>query len=128
MYCPPPADLPSRKPLIHVSSDTAIWYRSHPIKNHPLFFGKGMAYRWDAPKGEYGVLYLGADLFCAFMESIGRGVLRSRMVPRSQLHLRGVSKVRFRRPLRLVDLVSSGGLARLGAEGSLSGGAGYRNS
>jgi len=128
MYNPPPADLNSRAPLIHVPSDTTIWYRSHEMSRHPVFFGKGMANRWDAPAGEYGVLYLGSDVFCAFMESIGRGVLRSRWFPRSRF-----SKEVFRRfglPGRfvLMDLVSSGGLTRIGAEGSLSSGSGYKNS
>jgi len=128
MYNPPPADLNSRTPLIHVPSDTTIWYRSHEMSNHPVFFGKGMANRWDAPAGEYGVLYLGSDVFCAFMESIGRGVLRSRLVPEVQVKQRGFSKIRFTRSLRLMDLVSSGGLTRIGAESSLSSGSGYKNS
>jgi hypothetical protein len=98
------------------------------MSNHPVFFCKGMANRWDAPAGEYGVLYLGSDLFCAFMESIGRGVLRSRLVPRVQVQQRGFSKIRSTRSLRLVDLVTSGGLTRIGAEGSLSSGTGYKNS
>jgi hypothetical protein len=58
---------------------------------------------------EYGVLYLGSDVFCAFMESIGRGVLRSRLVPEVQVQQRGFSKIRFTTSLRLMDLVSSGG-------------------
>jgi RES domain len=128
MYNPPPADLPSRAPLIHVSTETDIWYRSHSMDKGPLFFGKTMTQRWDAPAGEFGVLYLGSDEFCAFMESIGRSVLRTRLVPRTLVQQKGVSRVRFTKSLRLIDLVSSGGLARIGAEGSLSSGSGYKNS
>jgi RES domain len=128
MYNPPPADLPSRAPLIHVSTETDIWYRSHSMDKGPLFFGKTMTQRWDAPAGEFGVLYLGSDEFCAFMESIGRSVLRTRLVPRTLVQQNGVSRVRFTKSLRLIDLVSSGGLARIGAEGSLSSGSGYKNS
>ena len=94
----------------------------------PMFFGNTMTQRWDAPAGEYGVLYLGSDEFCAFMESIGRGVLRTRLVTRNQVEQKGFSKIRSTKPLRLIDLVSSGGLARIGAEGSLSSGSGYKNS
>jgi len=94
----------------------------------PLFFGKTMTQRWDAPAGEFGVLYLGSDEFCAFMESIGRSLLRTRLVPRTLVQQKGVSRVRFIKSLRLIDLVSSGGLARIGAEGSLSSGSGYKNS
>jgi len=87
-----------------------------------------MAYRWDAPAGEYGVLYLGSDVYCAFMESIGRGALKTRLVPRVQVQQRGVSQIRATRPLRLIDMVSSAGLARIGAEASLSAGSAYKNS
>ena len=128
MYNPPPRDLGSREALIHVVADGSLWYRSHRMVDGPIYFGKGMSYRWDAPAEEYGVLYLGSDPFCAFMESIGRGALRTRLIPRGQVHDRGVSKIRITRPLRLIDLVSSGGLARVGAEGSLSSGSGYKNS
>ena len=128
MYSPPPADLNSRDPLIYTPPSPTIWFRSHQLAKHPVYFGKGMAYRWDAPEGEYGVLYLGADEFCAFMESIGRGALRTRLIRAAQVHERGFSKIRFKRPFRLIDMVSSGGLTRLGAEGSLTSGAGYKNS
>ena len=94
----------------------------------PLFFGKTMTQRWDAPEGEYGVLYLGFDQFCAFMESIGRGVLKTRLVPSAMVQQKGLSKVRFTRSLRLIDLISSGGLTRIGVESSLSSGRGYKNS
>jgi hypothetical protein len=73
MYNPPPADLNSRDPLIFTPPNPTLWFRSHQLAKDPVYFGKGMAYRWDAPEGDYGVLYLGADEFCAFMESIGRG-------------------------------------------------------
>jgi hypothetical protein len=128
MFNPPPADLPNRVPLIHISADTDIWYRSHSMDKGPLFFGKTMTQRWDAPAGEYGVLYLGSDEFCAFMESIGRGLLRTRLVPKALIQRKGLSKVRFTRSVRLIDLASSGGLTRIGAEASLSSGSGYKNS
>ncbi|MGJ5817179.1 RES family NAD+ phosphorylase [Paludibaculum fermentans] len=128
MFHPPPADLHSREPLIYSAPAGALWCRSHMAGHAPCFFGRGQAQRWDAPDGGYGVLYLGADEHCAFMESIGRGVLRTRLVPAAQLRTRVLSKLRFSKTLRLVDLVSSGGLTRLGAEGSLANGLGYRNS
>lgn len=128
MFNPPPADLAGRDPLIFVPPITTIWYRSHLLSKHPIFFGNAIANRWDAPAGEYGVLYLASDPFCAFMESIGRGVLRTRLVPRAQVQERGLSQIRMTQPLHLIDLVSSGGLARIGAESSLSSGSGYKNS
>lgn len=99
MYNPPPADLASRDALIHISPDDTIWYRSHLMTKGAFYFGTAMAYRWDAPAGEYGVLYLGSDIYCAFMESIGRGALKTRLVPRVQVQQRGVSQIRATRPL-----------------------------
>jgi hypothetical protein len=128
MFNPPPGDLDRREPLIYAASTTEVWFRSHKTGYDPLFFGRNQAQRWDAPKGDYGILYLGADERCAFMESIGRRVLRTRLVPASQLKTRQLSKIRFTRELRLVDFVASGGLTRLAAEGSLASGLGYRNS
>jgi len=66
--------------------------------------------------------------YCAFMESIGRGALKTRFVSASQLKASALAKIRFKETLRLIDMVTSGGLTRLGAEGSLTSGSGYKNS
>jgi hypothetical protein len=128
MFLPPPADINEREPLIHVAPEGGVRFRSHQTKYSPLFFGASGAQRWDAPDGSYGVLYLALDEYCAFMESIGRGVLRTRFVASGQLRSRALSKIRMKDDLRLIDLVSSGGLTLVGAEGSLTSGTGYRNS
>jgi hypothetical protein len=125
---PPPADLRSRDVLIFEAPTGRACFRSHQIIHSPIFFGTTPRYRWDAPSGEYGVLYLGADEYVAFMESIGRNALRTRFVPRADLLQRGLSKVTPKRALRLADLYNSGGLTRVGAEGSLTSGGGYKNS
>lgn len=104
MFNPPPADLDGREPLIYTCSVDAIWYRSHRAGRPAIFFGKRRAHRWDAPDGGYGVLYLGADEYCAFMESIGRGVLRTRFVPASVVKVGQLSKVRFLRELHLMRI------------------------
>ena len=88
MRHPPPADLGSRVPLVHSVSNAEVWYRSHQIRHSPVHFGKTASSRWDAPKGEFGVLYLGLDPYVAFMESIGRAFLRSRMIPASVLQFK----------------------------------------
>jgi hypothetical protein len=128
MFHPPPADLNEREPLIHHASPGELWYRGYRIGNPPIFFGRSKKYRWDSPDGDFGVLYLGGDEYCAFMESVGRGALRTRFVPRTQLKSAGLAKIRIKRTLRLVDMVTSGGLTRLGAESSLTSGSGYKNS
>jgi hypothetical protein len=128
MFNPPPGDLNDREPLIHLASPADFWYRSYRIGNAPIFFGRSKSRRWDSPDGDFGVLYLGGDEYCAFMESIGRGALKTRFVPGSQLKSMGLAKIRFKRTLRLVDMVTSGGLTRLGGESSLTSGLGYKNS
>ena len=128
MFQPLPADLHDRNPLIHKVSPNDVWFRAYRNGFAPIFYGRNRVYRWDAPEGEYGVLYLGADEYCAFMESIGRGALRTRFVPARQLNERRLCKIGFSRELRLIDLAGSGGLARLGAEGSVTSGAEYPNS
>jgi len=128
MFNPPPADLKDREPLIHLASPADFWYRSYRIGNVPVFFGRSKSHRWDSPDGDFGVIYVGGDEYCAFMESIGRGALKTRFVPSTQLKSTGLGKIRFERTLRLVDMVTSGGLTRLGAESSLTSGSGYKNS
>jgi len=128
MFNPPPADLNEREPLIHIASPKDFWYRSYRIGNSPVFFGRSKSHRWDSPDGDFGVLYLGGDEYCAFMESIGRGTLKTRFVPNSQLKGSGLAKIWFKRTLRLIDMVVSGGLTRLGAESSLTSGSGCKNS
>jgi hypothetical protein len=128
MYYGPPANLNFRKPLLHKVAATDPWYRSYAIDRMPIFFGKNHSQRWDDPDGKFGVLYLGADASCAFMESIGRGVLKSGFVPKSMLLGRGLAKVHLKREIQLINLVASGGLARIGLEGSLVSGSGYKNS
>lgn len=128
MYNPPPADLHSREILIFEAGAGHACFRSHQVIHSPIYFGMTPRYRWDAPNGEYGVLYLALDEYAAFMESIGRNALRTRFIPKSDLTSRGLSKVTLKRKLRLVDLFSSSGLTRAGAEGSLTNSIGYKNS
>src|SRR5580658_2015801 len=71
MFNPPPGDLNDREPLIHLASPADFLYRSYRIGNAPIFFGRSKSHRWDSPHGDFGVLYLGGDEYCAFMESIG---------------------------------------------------------
>ena len=79
---------------------------------------------------ERGCEVVTADIaeYSAFMESIGRGALKTRFIPSSQLKGTALAKIRFKEPLRLIDMVTSGGLTRLGTESSLASGSGYKNS
>ncbi|MBI3973373.1 MAG: RES domain-containing protein [Chloroflexi bacterium] len=69
----PPADLAahvSGLPLRRVRPGTQ-WWRIHRLEYAPLYFGRSRRYRFDDPEGECGVLYVGADPLCAFVETLG---------------------------------------------------------
>ncbi len=85
------------------------WYRSHPVRRGAIYFGRNRAYRFDAPEGEYGVLYVGADPHVAFIESFQIAGIHP-AVTESKLRQRSVSRIRTRGPARLVDLADSGAL------------------
>lgn len=93
-------------------------FRGHAILRHPVFYGKTGQYRFDAPDGSYGVLYAGADIFCAFVESLIKNP-NSRVVTTTELKNRAVAELRGVRVLRLVDLTLSGALMRMGADARL---------
>jgi RES domain len=97
------------------------WLRIHSSRHGAIFFGRKLTpgdNRFDAPAGEFGVLYVGRDAHCAFVETFlhKTGV---RLVTTTELSQRTLSVVEARRPLRLVDLCGEG-LARMGADASLT--------
>jgi hypothetical protein len=101
-----------RLPISEIDRD---WYRSHPARHGAIYFGRNRAHRFDAPAGEYGVLYVGADPHVAFIESFQIAGIHP-AVTESKLAERALSRIRIRRPVRLVDLAGSGGLTRIGAD------------
>jgi hypothetical protein len=112
----PPADLDSREPLL-ITLDQP-WFRIHSIERGAVFFGRTGRNRFDAPANAYGVLYLGADPHCAFIETFGQST-GIQLVTRASLAQRALARIRVSRPVHLIDLVSTGGLARVGADGRL---------
>ena len=60
-------------PLVEVSSP---WYRCHSATRSPRYFNRGRIGRFNAPNGEYGVMYLGTDEFAAFVETFGQSMRR----------------------------------------------------
>jgi hypothetical protein len=117
----PPTDFGATR--LHTTRRTRAWYRVHQLSRAPLFFGKGGSNRFDAPAGEFGVLYVGADAHCAFIETFGHttGV---RSVTMGELSVRGIAVITSARPLRLLDLTGKG-LARIGADARLASGDDY---
>ena len=91
------------------------WYRSHPSRRDAIYFGRNRAYRFDAPEGEYGVLYVGADPHVAFIETFQIAGIHP-AVTESKIKERSLSRVLTRGPARLVNLANSGALARIGAD------------
>lgn len=117
----PPPDFASVKlPLVRRDGP---WVRIHQASRKPLFFGKSGDNRFDAPAGEFGVLYVGADPCCAFIETFGHAT-GVRVVTQGELRARALSTVESERALALVDLTGKG-LARIGADASLAVGDDY---
>jgi hypothetical protein len=97
------------------------WFRIHSSRHSAIFFGRRLSpgdHRFDAPAGEFGVLYAGRDAHCAFVETFlhETGI---RFVTTTELSQRRLSVVEARRSLRLVDLRGNG-LARMGADAQLT--------
>lgn len=114
----PPADLATRALPIATLEDG--WYRLHAREHVALFFGRTGRNRFDAPAGEFGVLYLADTPHSAFVETYGRTERPSRrIVTVQELAGRNLALIRASRPLHVVDLTGSG-LVRLGADNRLA--------
>ena len=114
----PPADLCDLQPAI--VGNAGPWIRIHRTTHSPLYFGRSGDSRFGAPAGEYGVLYVGSDAHCAFIETFGQST-GDNTVTTTALAERSLSRIEANRPLRLVDLTGSG-LARIGADERLCAG------
>ncbi len=119
----PPADLSDRRLPIR-TFNLASWHRIHRCALDPLFFGDTVTYRFDAPVGEYGVLYCARTQAGAFIEvfgsQLGVGPARNTL-DRKAVVLRCWTRVEAHRPLHLVDLTGRG-LAAIGADERLCAG------
>jgi hypothetical protein len=97
------------------------WFRAHKCRRRPLFFGRTGQWRYDDPKGTYGVLYVAADFEGAFVEGCLHDAAVGTTTPllsERYLRKRCASKIRFAGRLKLVDL-SGSGLATIGADARL---------
>jgi hypothetical protein len=115
----PSAELAAR--ALPVTKFRGPWFRVHRTTFGPLYFGKTRTNRFDAPAGQFGVLFLARHEAGAFIETFGyeTGI---RVLDMKELEARALSRVMASRPLRLVDLRGKG-LARLGADAELLSGA-----
>jgi hypothetical protein len=109
--------------LIRTFPASRAWFRIHRAVHAALYFGKASVNRFDAPRGQFGVLYVGADAHCAFIETFGHAT-GTLSVSEAELRMRELSTVHAKRDLRLVDLRGEG-LARMGADAELTSGTDY---
>ena len=98
------------------------WWRIHRTEQSPVFFGpapgRPPTYRFDAPGGEYRIVYLGQSLSAAFVETPLR-YPRIPFIEQSELEERSVAVLTNQHPLKLVDL-RGGGLSQLGVDNRLA--------
>jgi hypothetical protein len=94
--------------------------RIHQLAYDPVFFGTSGDNRFDAPGGEFGVLYVAQDMFGTFVETLGHETGK-RLVALADLQRRGLAQIDTTRPVQLVDLTGPG-LAQIGADDRLSSG------
>lgn len=98
----PPVDLHSRS--LPLQTHSGPWFRIHPADYGPLFFGRTGTNRFDSASGRFGVLYVGLEPACAFIESFGSASLHSRAIPTALLASKKLGRVRSTRPLSVVAL------------------------
>ena len=107
-----------------------LWRWSTPVfricKAHrePLYFGREGKNRFDAPQGEFGVLYAAETPEGAFVETCIRERPAGNLFVMSYFQERKLAEISFPTPLRLVDLAGPG-LSLLGADNRLTTGS-YR--
>jgi hypothetical protein len=103
--------------------------RCHRTALGAVFFGPGAGHppthRFDAPDGEYQVVYVGLSYEAALAETVLRNP-RRRIVDHVDLRVRSMAQLRNRSLLRLVQ-AHGPGLSQLGTTAALSTG-GYRAS
>jgi len=108
----PPSDF--HRVTLPIITHGGSLFRTHPHTAPAFYFGRTGRNRFDDPLGQYSVLYAARDVFGAFIETFGQetGV---RSVGVGDLKNRRLTEFYPASPLRLVDLVSPGCLARMPA-------------
>ncbi len=114
----PHADLADRSPLLYSLDEGTVLSRLHDKDFGPIYFGVKSSYRFDSPDGSFGVLYVGLDEHCAFIETFGQST-GIRVVSQKALAQGYLSYLTLHQPLHLIDLANTGGLARIGADSRL---------
>jgi len=119
---PPPSWLKTiGLPATTLPKGSSLW-RCHRRADDPVFFGPGNPpiHRFDAPAGQYQVLYVAMDYDGALVETLLRNPHR-RIVDESDLAIRNMAVLKTDTPLRLVNAYGAG-LSTIGATGEISSG------
>jgi hypothetical protein len=114
-------------PLVPLNHVQVRWVRMYSCEHaSSLYWGHKALYRFDDPAGTYGVLYLGSDVCCAFVETFGdsQGQDGAIEIGASELDRKCLSYVILPGDLRVVDLTGSG-LANIGADARVTCGTPY---
>ncbi len=118
----PHRELTSQTPLIFTVKSSDVLYRHHRADKDPIYFGTSGNNRFDDPDCRaghaFGVLYSGEDPQCCFIESCG-GTTGVPAVSGAYLDARAMATLELTEDLHFVDLYSTGGLTRIGADGRL---------
>jgi hypothetical protein len=111
----PPVDIDALElPLFALRSP---WFRCHKVDRDAIFFGRSGDGRFDDPLSSFGVLYLGIDPECTFIEIFGQE-LGSRRLKADEFAGRTLPLISSTRPVALVDLTGPG-LVHIGADARL---------
>lgn len=118
----PHPELVSQTPLIFTVKAGDVLDRHHQAVKNPIYFGISGRNRFDdpdCPAGHaFGVLYAGEDPHCCFIESCG-ATTGVPAVSGAYLEARAMATLELTEDLRFIDLFSTGGLTRIGADGRL---------
>ena len=116
---PPPSDLPQRRLVLREHPGPMV--RIQSLRHTRLRFGSAAYYRFDAPKGEFGTLYVADDLAGALVETREpREENHGPVISFEWLRKKGLATVRFQRTLRLADVTDAAGLLAIGADNRLT--------
>jgi RES domain len=119
---PPHPELPTQTPLIFDLKMGDVLYRHHQSALDPIYFGTTGKNRFDDPDcpagHSLGVLYAAEDAHGAFIESCEISA-RAPAVSGAYLDARAMALMEVTQDLRFVDLFTTGGLTRIGADSRL---------
>jgi hypothetical protein len=115
----PPHDFATRS-LPIVSSQTNF-YRLNSVEfASSIYFDRTGCGRFDSPTQGYGILYVGADIYAAWIETFGR-THGAKGVAEATLRHRNLYEINSNRSLIFADLTGSS-LTKIGADARLSSG------